>query len=132
PPRRGTASPFPILGTLASMPIPRARWREPSQIGPLAILAAAAILVLVLVAAGGKETHPAVVKALPAGSWLGLVGEGRPRVELGQRYIVVLKAPSVADRVTHAGGLASEAQERGWTRDTLARQKSLFSQLALQ
>jgi subtilase family protein/peptidase inhibitor I9 len=114
------------------MPIPRAKWREPSQIGPLAILAAAAIVVLVLVAAGGKETHSAVAKPLPAGSWLGLVGEGRPRVELGQRYIVVLKAPSVADRVTHAGGLASEAQERSWTRDTLARQKKLLSRLAVQ
>lgn len=112
--------------------MPRANWREPSQIGPLAILAAAAIVVLVLVAAGGKETHSAVAKPLPAGSWLGLVGEGRPRVELGQRYIVVLKAPSVADRVTHAGGLASEGQERTWTRDTLAGQKELLSRLALQ
>ena len=112
--------------------MPRGKWREPSQIGPLAVLAAAAIVVLVLVAAGGKETHSALAKPLPAGSWLGLVGEGRPQVELGQRYIVVLKAPSVADRVAHAGGLASEAQERAWTRDTLARQKKLLSRLALQ
>jgi minor extracellular serine protease Vpr len=36
-------------------------------------------------------------------------------VALGQRMIVVLRAPSLADRVRAAGGRASDSQERRWT-----------------
>ena len=40
----------------------------------------------------------------PASGWRGLVGAPRPSVALGQRVIVLLKAPSLADRVRAAGG----------------------------
>jgi minor extracellular serine protease Vpr len=114
------------------MPTPPGRLREPSQIGALAIVALAATLLL-LFAAGrrdGLKTEPAAAAA--GVSWTGLVGERRPPVALERWRIVVLKAPSLAQRVAAAGGTASEAQERGWTRQAENAQKKLLSRLALQ
>src|SRR4051794_10542138 len=111
---------------------PRGRLREPSQIGALAIVALAATLLL-LFAAGrhdGLKTEPAA--AASSVSWTGLVGEGRPRVDLERWWIVVLKAPSLAQRVASAGGVASEEQERLWTDKAEEAQKKLLSRLALQ
>lgn len=61
--------------------------------------------------------------ASPASSWRGLVGGPKPAVTVGQRTLVVLKAPSLAQRVAAHGGLATEAQERQWTKAALAAQK---------
>ena len=70
------------------------RWREPPHALPLAALAAA--VTLVLIAAGGRgATRPGDASA---SSWKGLAGEQRPHVAVGQRMIVLLKAPSLADR----------------------------------
>ena len=49
-----------------------------------------------------------------AAGWRGLVGS-RPRVALGQRVIVVLKTPSLAQRVAAAGGIVGTRRERAWT-----------------
>src|SRR5262245_50372137 len=55
-------------------------------------------------------------------SWQGLVGDGpRPGVAPGQRMIVVLKWPSLAERVAAAGGVATDRQERRWTRSEIGR-----------
>src|ERR687888_246089 len=62
----------------------------------------------------------------------GLVAAPRPRVALGQRMIVVLRGPSLADRVARAGGLATEKQERRWTAAALAAQNVLISRLGVQ
>ena len=45
--------------------------------------------------------------------------------------IVVLKAPSLADRVAAAGGRATETQERSWTAAAYAAQTRLLKSLAL-
>jgi subtilisin family serine protease len=57
------------------------------------------------------------------------VGGARPSVEVGQRKLVVLKAPSLAQRVAENGGFASDAAERRWTAAALAAQKRLLSDL---
>jgi hypothetical protein len=65
-------------------------------------------------------------------SWHGLAGAPRPRVAVGQRLIVLLKAPALADRVGSAGGLAASEDERRWTSTALSTQKLLVARLRLQ
>jgi hypothetical protein len=65
-----------------------------------------------------------------AAAWRGLAGERGPQVSVGQRMIVVLKAPSLAQRVARAGGLATDAQERQWTAAAVAAQKQVLATLA--
>jgi subtilisin family serine protease len=66
-----------------------------------------------------------------ASSWRGLVGGARPSVTVGQRMLVVLKTPSLAQQVFQHGGLATERQERSWTRAAIAAQKQLLTELAI-
>ena len=70
---------------------------------------AAATLVLAVGGAAGAADAP-----VGAAGWQGLLGS-RPLPELGGRWIVVLRAPSLADRVRNAGGRATELQMRRWT-----------------
>ena len=108
--------------------MPMRRWREPPHALPLAALAAA--VTLVLIAAGGRgATRPGDASA---SSWKGLAGEQRPHVAVGQRMIVLLKAPSLADRLGPVGGLATEEQERAWTASALTAQKLLISRLGVE
>jgi subtilisin family serine protease len=65
-----------------------------------------------------------------ASSWRGLVGGGHPAVSVGQRVLVVLRSPSMAERVALNGGVASERKERTWTRIALAAQRQLLSELS--
>ena len=51
---------------------------------------------------------------------------------MGQRVIVVLNSPSLADRVAFAGGKATEAQQRRWTAAALAADNLLITRLAQQ
>src|SRR5919197_1262893 len=83
------------------------RSRDPFYALPLALLAAVTTLVLI-------------------------AGEQRPRIAVGQRMIVLLKAPALADRVGATGGLATSEQERAWSRSALASQKLLISRLGVQ
>ena len=62
-------------------------------------------------------------------SWRGLVGGPRPEVAVGQRMIVVLRTPSLADRVDAAGGRASEADQRRWQSAAQAAQQQLIARL---
>src|SRR5512132_1977145 len=107
--------------------MPTRRPREP--INALVLAALAVVVTAVLIAAGGGNRHPA-----PTGepSWQGLAGAQRPRVAVGQRVIVLLKAPALADRVVNAGGLATSEQERQWTQSALSAQKLLVARLRLQ
>src|SRR5947208_6741657 len=108
--------------------MPMRRWREPPHALPLAALAAA--VALVLIAAGGRgATRPGDASA---SSWKGLAGEQRPHVAVGQRMIVLLKAPSLADRLGPVGGLATEEQARAWTASALTAQKLLISRLGVE
>src|SRR2546423_5571970 len=95
----------------------------------LPLAAVTAVTAIVLVAAGGRGTSG--LRAGPEVTWQGLVGGARTRVTTGQRQIVVLKSPSLADRVTAAGGRASEPDERRWTAEAITSQRLLISRLAV-
>src|SRR4051812_50213756 len=106
------------------MRTPRA---EPRHALLLALVAAVATLVL-LATEGKSEGRPSAPAAAATG-WRGLVGS-RPRVAIGQRFIVVLKTPSLAQRVERAGGIVGTRQERQWTHTGLPPQKVPVSGLA--
>jgi Subtilase family len=101
---------------------------EPHQTWALGLVAAFATFVLVAAGGEGGGREPLRTTA----SWQGLAGGARPRVALGQRMIVVLRAPSLADRVTRAGGRATDRQERKWRSAVLASQNVLISRLGVQ
>ncbi len=88
------------------------------------VLALAAIL-LVSGAAGAGE--PETVTG--AAGWEGLLGD-RPTPQLGGRWIVVLDRQSLAERVRAAGGVASEEQERAWTKAARKAQADVIARLA--
>ena len=67
-----------------------------------------------------------------AEAWAGLVGGDPADVVLGQRVIVVLAAPSLADRVRRAGGRADDRQHRNWTRAAASAQRLFVSRMVLQ
>jgi hypothetical protein len=102
--------------------------REPHQTWALGLVAAFATFVLVAAGGEGAGREPLRTTA----SWQGLAGGARPKVALGQRMIVVLKAPSLADRVARAGGRATDRQERKWRSAVLASQNVLISRLGVQ
>jgi minor extracellular serine protease Vpr len=97
----------------------------------LLLAAVAVIATTVLLATGGKGAGQAPPPPTSAGGWRGLVGS-RPRVALGERVIVVLKTPSLAERVAAAGGIVETRRERAWTNNVLANEKLLITRLALQ
>src|SRR5437870_4307745 len=110
--------------------MPTHRPADTRPTGALALLAA--VVTGFLVAASGQQPIRAAGPTL-AVSWQGLVGAGpHPPITSGQRTLVVLKTPSLADRVAAAGGLATDRQERAWTATVLSQQKLLFARLALQ
>jgi Subtilase family/Peptidase inhibitor I9 len=92
------------------------------------VLAALGALAFVLGAGGTSSTTPTLSSS--AAAWRGLAGSARPQVDVGQRVIVVLKAPSLAQRVARAGGLATDSQERQWTTAALAAQQQVLATLA--
>jgi subtilisin family serine protease len=101
--------------------------REPFN--ALVLAALAVIITAVLIAAGGRSRN-VVDQGEP--SWQGLAGAQRPRVAVGQRVIVLLKAPALADRVGRVGGLATSEEERRWTQAALSSQKLLVARLRIQ
>ncbi|HVP75848.1 MAG TPA: S8 family serine peptidase [Gaiellaceae bacterium] len=106
------------------MRTPRAEPRRALILALLTAIATAALL-----AAGGKSAGQAPVSAPVAATWRGLVGS-RPSVAIGSRMIVVLRTPSLAQRVDAAGGAATATQERRWTAGALSAQRRLLSRLA--
>src|SRR4030095_14318095 len=112
-----------IPGTLRWM---RLSERRLAQVALLGIVALAVTVVSVAAATEGDASRPVAERA----SWSGLVGGPRPEVPVGQRMIVVLRTPSLADRVAAAGGLASEADERRWQDAAEASQQQLIATLS--
>ena len=94
-------------------------------VGFLAIAGLAAALTLV-VSAGGSEARSA---PRDTGAWLGLVGGPRSEVTLGERMIVLLDTPSVAQRLAQVR-YATEGQERAWWAEANAAQKQVLLKLA--
>jgi subtilisin family serine protease len=108
--------------------MPTRRSREPFN--ALVLAALAVVVTAVLIAAGGGGTRHVAPIGEP--SWQGLAGAQRPRVAVGQRVIVLLKAPALADRVGNAGGLATSEDERRWTQSALSVQKLLVARLRVE
>src|SRR6478736_3487110 len=90
----------------------------------LAVLAAVALL-LVAGASGADQPEGS------AAGWESLLGD-RPSAQLGGRWVVVLAKPSLASRVTAAGGVATEEQERAWTAAARAAQREVLNRLAFK
>jgi subtilisin family serine protease len=104
------------------------------QLALLLLVVLGAVLVALLAREVTRDDDPAPTEArgLDASAWNGLVGSERPDVAVGDRVIVVLDGPSLAQRVTRAGGLAGSVQQRRWTAAALAAQQQLIAELALQ
>jgi len=95
-----------------------------------AILAALAALLVVLAAgAGARAQEPQSATALDEAGWQGVLGV-RPAVSTAQRYVVVLRAPSLADRVRDSGGAATEAEMRAWTAELIGQQEQFLARMA--
>lgn len=105
----------------------RLRRREAPQLGVLGGLALTATLLSVAAGAGGASHEEPQIEAA---AWRGLVGTPRQQVAVGQRVIVVLNSPSLADEMANAGGKATEAQQRRWTAAALAADNQLIARLA--
>ena len=81
------------------------------RVAELALAVGATAVVLAL--ASDRQAVHAAEPAAPV-SWQGLVGGGpRAAVSVGQRMIVVLKSPSLAERVAAHGGVASDEAGAG-------------------
>ena len=89
------------------------------------------MIVLAVVAAGGAGAQESTPTASGAEGWQGLLGS-RPVPQLGGRWIVVLRARSLADRVRAAGGVADEARMKSWTATARIAQKRILARLAFK
>jgi subtilisin family serine protease len=98
----------------------------------LVALAATVIGFLVQEVREDDDASPRETLGLDASAWQGLVGSERPQIAVGDRVIVVLEGPSLAQRVARAGGLASSDQQRRWTAAALATQQQLIAELAIK
>ncbi|HET7760004.1 MAG TPA: S8 family serine peptidase [Gaiellaceae bacterium] len=93
----------------------------------LAVLALAAVALAVGFGVGSATQRSLTSEA---SSWRGLVGGAHPTVSVGQRVLVILRSPSMAQRVAMNGGVASQLKERTWTRIALASQRQLLAELS--
>ena len=89
------------------------RLSELRRAAPPAIIALAATVLVVGFGVSGTEQRSL---SSQASSWRGLVGGAHPSVNVRQRVLVVLRSPSMAQRVALNGGVASQQKERTWTR----------------
>ena len=97
----------------------------------LAVVALAATAVAVARGAG-EDADPEAEIAAPTAAWKGLVGGPRPEVTVGQRTIVLLRVPSLAERLALTGGRATEARLKRWQTIALVAQEQLIASLAAQ
>ena len=93
--------------------------------------AALAVAVGVAALGGAAAAQEPAPPASGAEGWQGLLGS-RPVAQLGGRWIVVLRARSLADRVRAAGGVAGEAQMKSWTATARIAQQRVLARLAFK
>lgn len=101
----------------------------PRRLAVTGLLLVAAVVAAAVVVSRGSASKAQAAPTAPAESWQGLVGGARMPVALGQRMIVVMRAPSLAQRLQQAGGIASDEQERRWTAQALSEQQDVLLQL---
>lgn len=94
------------------------------------IAAGLAVAAALLAAGGGQGAQSNGAIEGGAAAWRGFVGGEHGAVAVGQRMIVVLRNPSLADRVAEAGGHAGESTMRRWTAAALAAQKQIAARLS--
>ena len=87
-------------------------------------LAAAAVVVATALGIPGANAQAPSAAAIDEAGWQGVLGT-RPTVSTAQRFVVLLRSPSLAARVRAEGGLATEEQMRGWT-DVIVREQEQF------
>lgn len=95
-------------------------------------LAALAVAGTVLAVAARGLAPAGTSPQAAAEAWAGLVGGAPAEVDVGQRMIVVLDAPSLAARVRQAGGRAGDREHRRWTASATSIQKLFISRMAVQ
>jgi subtilisin family serine protease len=95
-----------------------------------ALLVSLVVVAAVLASVGGARSDDPTASSTAAG-WYGLLGD-RPTPLLGQRQIVVLRRPSLSQRVRRSGGKATEAQMRAWVAAAAATQRQVLSRLAFR
>src|SRR5215210_5960589 len=100
---------------------------EARRVAPPAVIALALTLLVVGFGVSDIDERSLVSQA---SAWRGLVGGSRPAVAVGQRVLVVLRYPSMAQRVAQSGGVASQRKERQWTRSALPAQRQLLAELS--
>ena len=91
-------------------------------------LVGAVVVALVLGVAGGSAQEPPVQSVDEAG-WQGVLGVRAP-VSTAQRYVVLLRPPSLAARVRVAGGRATEKEMRAWSASAVEQQEQFLARLA--
>src|SRR5689334_14085493 len=101
----------------------RLRRRPELRILALLLVVAAAVVVTVR----GSREKQAIEQPV---TWRGLVGDTHPAVSMEQRMIVVLKAPSLADRLARVH-YATEQDERRWTAQAYAAQSQVLTTLSI-
>jgi hypothetical protein len=89
-----------------------------------------AVAAALLIAGGGQGARAPGALEAGAAAWRGFVDGERSAVAVGQRMIVVLRYPSLADRMAEAGGHATESDMRRWTAAALAGQKQIAARLS--
>jgi subtilisin family serine protease len=87
-----------------------------------------AALVALLAGGAGARSAVSIVTTVDEAGWQGVLGVRTP-VSTAQRFIVLLRAPSLTGRVAAAGGTASEAEMRRWTATALGAQEQFLSRL---
>ncbi len=94
------------------------------------LAAAFAVAVALLAAGGGQGADSRGAFDTGAAGWRGFVDGERSAIAVGERMIVVLRYPSLADRMAEAGGGATESAMRAWTAAALAGQKQIAARLS--
>jgi subtilisin family serine protease len=89
-----------------------------------------AVCLAVALAAGvaGGRAQEGPSQAVDEAGWQGVLGVRAP-VSTAQRYIVLLRPPSLAQRVRAAGGRASERELRAWSASAIAQQEQFLARL---
>jgi minor extracellular serine protease Vpr len=101
--------------------------RIPPSASPLALIGA--VVVALVLGAAGSRAQESPTQSVDEGGWQGVLGVRAP-VSTAQRYIVLLRPPSLAARVRAAGGRATEKEMRAWSASAVAQQEQFLARLS--
>src|SRR5262245_12391759 len=93
------------------------------------LVALASVGVALLFGGIGAHAQEQPTTSLDEAGWQGVLGV-RDAVSTAQRYVVMLKPPSLAARVKANGGEASEKEMAGWSAAAVAQQEQFLARLS--